>query len=196
MDSGRTEGAHSQCPHRRRRAVNHELILLYWDMGRGIVEKQRTAGWGESVIDQISRDLQAAFPGTSGFSPRNLRSIRQFHPAYSDPAFWLQLAAKLPARKNKGNIWLQPAAKLKSSDREPFLRRLIAAIPWGHHLLLLNQLADPAARLYFLRATAQFGWSPMCCSIKSRPGPMNGPSRKKNPQLRPRPAGAFRRSGR
>jgi predicted nuclease of restriction endonuclease-like (RecB) superfamily len=141
------------------RAVNHELILLYWDMGRGIVEKQRTTGWGDSVIDQISRDLLAAFPGTSGFSPRNLRSIRQFHLAYSDPSFWLQLAAKLPGRKAKGQFWLQPAAKLEFGGREQFLRRLVAEIPWGHHLLILNQLSDPAARIYYLRATAQFGWS-------------------------------------
>lgn len=40
-----------------------------------------------------------------------------------------------------------------------FLRQLVAEIPWGHHLLLLNQLTDPAAHIYYLRATAQFGWS-------------------------------------
>lgn len=124
------------------RAVNCEAILLYWDIGRAIVKKQESAGWGDAIIDQISRDLRRAFPDTSGFSPRNLRSIRQFYSAYSDPS-----------------IWLQPAAKLKSSDQEQFLRRLVAEIPWGHHLLILNKLTAPAARLFYLRATAQFGWS-------------------------------------
>jgi len=52
------------------RAVNNELIHLYWDIGQGIVEKQQTAGWGDSVVDQISQDLQKAFPRASGFSPR------------------------------------------------------------------------------------------------------------------------------
>jgi len=141
------------------RAVNRELILLYWDIGKGIVEKQRVAGWGESVIDQISRDLQAAFPGMSGFSPRNLRSIRQFHLAYSDSIFWLQLAAKLPKRPATSEFWLQPAANLAAKGREQFTRQFVAQIPWGHHLIILNQMADPAARLYYLRATAQFGWS-------------------------------------
>jgi hypothetical protein len=40
-----------------------------WDIGRGIVEKQRLLGWGEAVIEQVARDLQSAFPGTTGFSP-------------------------------------------------------------------------------------------------------------------------------
>lgn len=59
------------------RAVNRELILLYWDIGRGIVEKQQPHGWGESVIDRLSHDLQKTFPGATGFSPRNLRSMKQ-----------------------------------------------------------------------------------------------------------------------
>jgi hypothetical protein len=44
------------------RRVNQELILLYWDIGRAIVEKQQTLGWGESVVEQVAKDLQAAFP--------------------------------------------------------------------------------------------------------------------------------------
>ncbi len=141
------------------RAVNHELIRLYWDMGRGIVDKQRTAGWGDSVIDQISRDLREAFPGTSGFSPRNLRSIRQFYSAYSDPSIWPQPVAKLPALKGPDGFWLQPAAKLESGGQEQFMPQLVVEIPWGHHLLILNKLAEPSARIYYLRATAQLGWS-------------------------------------
>ena len=45
------------------RAVNRDLILLYWDIGRGIVEKQEELGWDESVVELLSRDLQQAFPG-------------------------------------------------------------------------------------------------------------------------------------
>ena len=151
------------------RAVNSELILLYWDIGRGIVEKQQLLGWGESVIEKIARDLQAAFPGIAGFSARNLRSVRQFYSAYSQSAFWLQAVAKMPAidgPRGRTPIWLQAVAKLKSTD-EPlaesalleFVQQVVAQIPWGQHLLILNKTTDPAARFYYLRATAQFGWS-------------------------------------
>jgi hypothetical protein len=56
------------------RAVNRDLILLYWDIGKGIVEKQGAMGWGDSVVEALADDLQRAFPGTSGtcvgFTPR------------------------------------------------------------------------------------------------------------------------------
>ncbi len=143
------------------RAVNRDLILLYWDIGRAIVEKQRVLGWGEAVIDRVSADLQEAFPATTGFSSRNLRSMKQFYLAYSDPAIWLQVAAKLDRGAEDAEIWRQPVAKLTSTKVEAveFLQQLVAEIPWGHNLIILNKLTDPAPRLYYLRSSAQFGWS-------------------------------------
>ena len=72
------------------RSVNREMILLYWDIGRGIVEKQETHGWGQAVIHRLSQDLCMAFPAVTGFSPRNLRNMKQFYVAYSTPEFWQQ----------------------------------------------------------------------------------------------------------
>jgi predicted nuclease of restriction endonuclease-like (RecB) superfamily len=142
------------------RAVNRELVLLYWDIGQGIVQKQQTAGWGEAVIERLATDLRAAFPDMSGFSARNLRDMKRMWLAYSGDEFWRQAAAILADGRRGSPIWRQPVAKLKKSDSATeFLRRLVAEIPWGHHLLILNKQADPAARLYYLRATAQFGWS-------------------------------------
>ena len=63
-------------------SVNRELILLYWDIGRLIVERQEQAGWGQSVIDRISGDIQRAFPGMEGFSSSNISRMRAFYRAY------------------------------------------------------------------------------------------------------------------
>jgi hypothetical protein len=126
------------------RAVNRDMILLYWDIGRGIVEKQKTLGWGESVIDCVSSDLIVAFPGTTGFSPRNLRSMKQFYLAYFDPAIWLQAVAKLGRGSKNSTIWRQPVAKLTDSKAIEFMQQLVAEVPWGHNLLILNKLVDPA----------------------------------------------------
>jgi len=144
------------------RAVNGGLILLYWDIGRGIVEKQQALGWGESVIDRVSADLLAAFPESTGFSPRNLRDMKRFYLAYVDPPIWRQAVAKLPAPEKAEDSASCPQAAAQStqgSDQSGFLQHLVTEIPWGHHLLILNKLADPAARLYYLRATAKLGWS-------------------------------------
>lgn len=65
------------------RAANRELILLYWDMGRGIVEKQKALGWGKTVVERLSADLQVEFPGLKGLSANNLWLMRQFYTDYS-----------------------------------------------------------------------------------------------------------------
>jgi len=66
------------------RKVNRELISLYWDIGRLIVERQRDAGWGRSVVESLSRDLQAEFPGIGGFSVRNVWNMRNLFLTYSE----------------------------------------------------------------------------------------------------------------
>jgi len=141
------------------RAVNRELVLLYWDIGRGIVEKQKTAGWGEAVVERLAADLRAEFPDMRGFSGRNLRDMKRFYLAYADEDFWRQAVAKLSERPSGSGTWPQTVAKLDEGEEIKFWRQLVAEIPWGHHLVILNKLSDPAARLYYLRATAQFGWS-------------------------------------
>jgi hypothetical protein len=61
------------------RAVNRELVGLYWDIGQAIREQQARRGWGDAVVDRLARDLRASFPGTAGFSAASLWRMRQFH---------------------------------------------------------------------------------------------------------------------
>jgi len=61
------------------RAVNHELVALYWDLGQSIHQKQETLGWGKAVVENLASDLQAEFPGRAGFSAANLWLMRQFY---------------------------------------------------------------------------------------------------------------------
>lgn len=68
-------------------AVNRELVLLYWQTGRDILERQRQQGWGAKVIDRLSIDLRSAFPDMKGFSPRNLKYMRAFAEAYPNEQF-------------------------------------------------------------------------------------------------------------
>ena len=54
-------------------AVNKELVLLYWQIGKDILERQKTEGWGSKVVTQLSKDLKREFPDMKGFSSRNLK---------------------------------------------------------------------------------------------------------------------------
>jgi predicted nuclease of restriction endonuclease-like (RecB) superfamily len=77
-------------------AVNRELVLLYWEIGRDILARQSEQGWGAKVIDRLARDLQSAFPGVKGFSSRNLKYMRALAAAYPDEQFVQQVAAQMP----------------------------------------------------------------------------------------------------
>lgn len=77
-------------------SVNKELILLYWNIGKQILERQDNEGWGSKVIDQISKDLKSFFPEMKGLSPRNLVYMQTFARDFSDFEFTQQVAAQLP----------------------------------------------------------------------------------------------------
>ena len=143
------------------RAVNRDMILLYWDIGRGILEKQKEQGWGKSVVDRLAADLRKEFPDISGFSARNLWDMRRLVEAYSNARVLAQAVQEI-GHLEKDAILRQPVAELENDRTEQakkFLQQLVAEIPWGHNILILNKISDFDARLYYLRATAQFGWT-------------------------------------
>lgn len=120
-------------------SVNRELIQLYWDIGRSIVERQEEAGWGKGVVDRLASDIQKAFPGIQGFSPRNVWRMRAFFLAYREPIANLT----------------QPASEINS----PILPQPAAEIPWFHNVILLEKVKDPAERLWYAAKTLEHGWS-------------------------------------
>lgn len=77
-------------------AVNKELVLLYWQIGRDILSRQEQEGWGAKVIDTLAKDLKAEFPEMSGFSRTNLLYMRAFADAYRDEQIVQQLAGQIP----------------------------------------------------------------------------------------------------
>ena len=76
------------------RALNRDLILLYWDIGRGILEKQAHLGWGKAVVETLAKDLTNEFPSTNSFSPDNLWRMQQLYAAYRILDFWDSLSQK------------------------------------------------------------------------------------------------------
>ena len=137
------------------RAVNRELILLYWDIGRGIVEKQEDLGWGKSVVEQLSLDLRSEFPGMKGFSANNLWLMRQFYSEYSSPAFLEQLVQEMQSQRlesPEGGVG-------ESVFLEQLVQEILSPVPWGHLVEIAKKVKVPRERLYYLRATAQLGWT-------------------------------------
>lgn len=76
-------------------AVNRELVFLYWDIGRQILQRQHKEGWGTKVIDRLALDLNREFPEMRGFSRRNLKYMRAFAEAYPDEQFVQEVLAQI-----------------------------------------------------------------------------------------------------
>lgn len=96
-------GLKERIAHERIKAVlsaNAAMVLMYWDIGRSILERQHKEGWGAKVIDRLSHDLKSAFPDMTGFSPRNLKYMRTFAEAWPDRAIVQRTVAQLPWRSN------------------------------------------------------------------------------------------------
>ena len=65
-------------------AASSAMVLLYWDIGKAILDRQAGEGWGAKVIDRLAKDLGDAYPDMRGFSPRNLKYMRAFAAAWPD----------------------------------------------------------------------------------------------------------------
>ena len=107
-------------------AVNSELVLLYWTIGRRILVAQKAERWGAKVIDRLSADLIREFPEVKGLSSRNLKYMRAFAEAWSE---------------------------------EAIVQQVVAQIPWGHNVRLLDHLDSQEQRLWYARNVIEYGWS-------------------------------------
>ena len=160
-------------------AVNRELILLYWHIGRGILRAQKAEGWGAKVVERLAKDLAAEFPEMGGFSPLNLKRILAFYVAWAP----VELAQR-PVRQFNGPIVSQPVTQLRKAKGKQSVAQIVSRpvtqlgeppeplslLSWSANLILLHKLKDPATRLWYARKTWENGWSRagLTVQIKSR----------------------------
>ena len=107
-------------------SVNRELVLLYWGIGRDILSRQESEGWGAKVIDRLAIDLGRAFPEMTGLSARNLKYMRAFAEAWPD---------------------------------FQFVQQVVALLPWGHNVRLLDAVKSVPERTWYARQVIENGWS-------------------------------------
>ncbi|MDZ7970566.1 MAG: DUF1016 N-terminal domain-containing protein [Nostoc sp. DedSLP03] len=79
-------------------AVNKELVLLYWQIGREILQRQQEEGWGTKVIERLAKDFKREFPEMREFSARDSKYMRAFAEACPDESFVHQVGGQIPWR--------------------------------------------------------------------------------------------------
>lgn len=101
-------------------------MLLYWQIGRDILARQASQGWGAKVIERLAHDLRTAFPEMKGFSRANLMYMRAFAEAWPDAEI---------------------------------VQQAVGQLPWGHNLVLLSKLKNPAERQWYAAKAIEHNWS-------------------------------------
>lgn len=135
--------------------INSEQLRFNWQLGRDLVERKAEEKWGAGIVEQISLDLQAAFPESKGFSARNLWFMKKWYFFYSGFTEKLQ----------------QLVAELQLADKQPIIKlhqvgaetddfpELFARVPWRHHVEILNKCKTIEEALFYVAHVASEGWS-------------------------------------
>ena len=118
---------------RATRAVNRELVQLYWQIGRDILARQAEQGWGAKVIERLANDLRAAFPDMKGFSRANLMYMRAFAEAWPDVAIVHQAVGQLPWGHN-----LVLLTRLKAPQQRLAYAQSAIAHGWSRNVLNIH----------------------------------------------------------
>ena len=113
------------------KAVNTELVGLYWDIGRMIARRQKMAGWGRSVVENLSADLRREFPGVAGFSVQNLWYMRQFYLEYHGHERLQPLVGEIAWAHN-----LAIMSKCKDPLEREFYLRMTRKFGWSKNVLI------------------------------------------------------------
>ena len=132
------------------RSVNKELIDLYWDIGKSIVDRQEKYKWGDAVVEKLASDLKEDFETTFGFSTQNLWYMRQFYLEYKDDSILQQLVGELPWGHN---ILIFSRIKTKK-EREYYLKASVE-MGWSRNVLL-NQIKAGAYAFSLKQKTHNF----------------------------------------
>lgn len=136
-----------QSQFRALRAVNQELLSLYWDIGEAIFQRQETLGWGKSVVQTLANDLQAQFPGRNGFSSQNLWFMRQFYCEYRETEKLQPLVRNLSWTKN-----LVIMRRCKDDLEREFYLRATPRFGWTT-AVLEHQIDNKSYEKYLLNQT-------------------------------------------
>ncbi len=138
--------------------VNRELLKYYWELGRDIEEMHVEERWGQSVIKNLSVDLQLKNPNSTGLSRTNIYYAKKFYLLYSQ---YLKVVPQVVGQLENGKA--QQAVK-DSPEIVPQpvgqLEEMLFSIPWGHHRYLIDRYGtEPAEAFFYVKKTMQEGWS-------------------------------------
>lgn len=146
--------------------VNTELLNLYWDLGKEILDKEKHAAWGDQLAERIAKDLSKEFPEIKGFSRRNIFYVRRFVAFWNSAGLVQQAVALIKKNKSVQQLVAQKDSgvkkhQLNKSVLKPpgSIPQILSIVPWGHHLQIITKCKDVKEALFYIAQTTQHNWS-------------------------------------
>ena len=149
--------------------VNSEQLLFNWQLGRDLVVRKAEEKWGNGIVEQVSLDLQAAFPEAKGFSARNLWNMKKWYSFYTSYEDFGNAVNALSSQMDISSLKLQQvASEIQETASEEKLQQVVAEIPfpaifgfipWGHHIEIITKCKDLHEALFYVKRTIEEGWS-------------------------------------
>ena len=148
-------------------AVNKELILFYWDLGKMLSEKIKSSNWGDKVLKNVSTELKNEFPEMKGFSVTNLKYCKLFFEYF---AIGQQAVDQLQTSHYQGYVKSQQAVDQNLIDP------IISVIPWGHIIVIITKIKNFKEAIFYIEKTKENNWSrdTLALQIKSQLFQRNG----------------------
>ena len=145
--------------------VNSEALLFNWQLGRDLVIRRAEEKWGKGVVEQVSLDMQAAFPGAKGFSTTNLWYMKKWYLFYTQSG---EHIACIGDFQNHISIDREKLHQIGGEIREGKLHQpggeiafppVFAYVPWRHHVDIITKCKSIEEALFYIQKTIEEGWS-------------------------------------
>lgn len=149
-------------------AVNEQMIMLYWEIGKSIVEKQQEHNWGSKIVEEMAKDLKRELPDTNGFSRTNLFAMRKFYLFYKDCEIVHHVDRQFKTIDFQDNKVLQQPAGLIQNNKILIVHQLggqleqnsiLFKIPWKHHVTIFSKCGSINEAQFYIQQTIQNNWS-------------------------------------
>ncbi len=136
-------------------SVNAEMLMLYWEIGRMIDERQDSEGWGSGVIPRLAKDIKSELSDVKGFSERNLKRMLAFYREYPQIIVPPPAAQLAQGDENKDVSIVPPSVAQLDNDHSFSM----LYVPWTCHVVLMEKVKDVSTRLWYMQQTIENGWT-------------------------------------
>jgi len=138
-------------------AVNEKMIMLYWYIGKSIVEKQIEQNWGSKIVEQMAKDLKRDLSHFSGFSRTNLFAMRKFYLFYKDSELIIDKPFDNEGFELRDKFVHQLGGQIKTDGIKS--NSIIFKVPWRHHVSIITKCANFKDAKFYIEQTIQNNWS-------------------------------------